>query len=615
MTISELRKKFLEFFKEKGHAVIPSASLVPENDPSVLFTTAGMQPLVPFLLGQPHPMGKRIADVQKCLRTDDIEEVGDNRHLTFFEMLGNWSLGDYFKKEAIGWAFEFLTDKQWLHIDPKKLYITVFEGDSDAPPDEESIGIWQAQFEIKGLVAEVGKVGKANPTNGVDGFRIFSYPKKQNWWPGPLSKGLCGPDTEIFYDTGLPHDVSCGAICHPNCECGRFVEIWNNVFMQFNRREEGGLLDPLPNKNVDTGMGLERTAAVLSGKSSVFDLDDFQHIFGGLTDISGIRYGEFPEQDRSMRIIADHIRASAFAISDGVLPSNVQQGYVVRRLIRRSIREAHKLGIKDAFTEKIALIVIGEFGEAYPTLITKREDIIKELNQEEDKFASTLEKGMKKLEEMISVGPLSGEKAFILYSTYGFPIELTEEMLRERGESVDREKFQAEFLKHQELSRTAAAGMFKGGLQDTSDECTRLHTATHLLHKALKNVLGDHVEQRGSNITKERLRLDFTHPAKLTPEEFKKVEDMVNDVIRRDLSVGFEEMEIDEARKSGAIGLFEEKYGNRVTVYTVGDFSKEICGGPHVSHTGDLGSFKITKEEASSAGIRRIKAIVTGPNH
>jgi len=370
------------------------------------------------------------------------------------------------------------------------------------------------------------------------------------------------------------------------------------------------LLDPLPNKNVDTGMGLERTAAVLSGKTSVFELDVFQNMFSGLTDIAGVKYGAFEEQDRSMRIIADHLRAATFAIGDGVAPSNVQQGYVVRRLIRRAIREAHKLGVKEPFTEKIASIVIGEFGDFYTALILKREQILKELAQEETKFAETLEKGMKKLEEMLRESALTGEKAFILYSTYGFPIELTEEMIRERGEKVDRATFQAEFLKHQELSRTAAAGMFKGGLQDSSDECTRLHTATHLLHKALKNVLGDHVEQRGSNITKERLRLDFTHPTKMTPEEIKKVEDMVNGAIKRDLPVSFEEMDIDEARKSGAIGLFEEKYGNRVTVYTVGDFSKEICGGPHVAQTGELKHFKIAKEEASSAGVRRIKATV-----
>lgn len=598
MTIADVRQKYLDFFKEKGHAIIPSASLIPENDPTVLFTTAGMQPLVPYLSGGTHPMGTRLADAQKCLRTDDIEEVGDNRHLTFFEMLGNWSLGDYFKQEAITWSMELLTDKRWFGIDPQKIYVSVFEGDEDAERDDESIQIWQAQFEMKGIAAEVGS-------------RIYVYPKKKNWWPGPTMKGLCGPDTEIFYDTGAQHDVAFGKVCHPNCDCGRFVEIWNNVFMQFERKEEGGALFPLPKKNVDTGMGLERMAAVLNGVPTVFDLDEFKVLMDAL-----------PEKGRSARIIADHIRAAVFVIGDqnGVSPSNVGQGYIVRRLLRRAIREGRKIGIMEPFLTKLALVVIGQFGSYYSELEANRDRIIGDITLEEDKFAKTVEKGMKELEKMIEKGNVTGEQAFVLFSTYGFPLELTEEIMREKGTTVNVDAFAAEFKKHQELSRTSSAGMFKGGLADDSPETTRLHTATHLLHKALKTVLGDHVEQKGSNITPERLRFDFSHPTKMTPEEIEKVEDIVNAAIQKDYTVHFEDMTTDEAESSGALGYFKEKYaalGGKIKVYIVGDdqkgiFSKEICGGPHVTHTGELGGFKIQKEEAVSAGVRRIKATVTG---
>lgn len=597
MMIAEIRQKYLDFFKEKGHQIIPSASLIPENDPTVLFTTAGMQPLVPYLSGGTHPMGTRLVDAQKCLRTDDIEEVGDNRHLTFFEMLGNWSLGDYFKQEAIMWSMELLTDKKWFGIDPQRMYVSVFEGDGDAPRDEESIQIWQAQFEIKGIAAEVGS-------------RIYVYPKKKNWWPGPTMKGLCGPDTEIFYDTGASHDPAFGEVCHPNCDCGRFVEIWNNVFMQFERKEEGGALVPLPQKNVDTGMGLERMAAVLNGVPTVFDLDEFKV----LMDI-------LPEKGRSSRIIADHIRAAVFVIGDqnGVSPSNVGQGYIVRRLLRRAIREGRKIGIIEPFLTKLARVVIGQFGSQYQELETNRDRIIGDITLEEEKFAKTVEKGMKELEKMIEKGNVTGEQAFILFSTYGFPLELTEEIMREKGATVNVEAFAAEFKKHQELSRTASAGMFKGGLADDSPETTRLHTATHLLHKALKTVLGDHVEQKGSNITAERLRFDFSHGQKMTTDEIQKVEDIVNVAIKKDYPVHFEDMTTDEAEVSGALGYFKEKYaslGGKIKVYIVGDeqkgiFSKEICGGPHVSRTGELGGFKIQKEEAVSAGVRRIKATVS----
>lgn len=615
MTAAELRQKYLDFFKEKGHSIIPSASVVPENDPTVLFTTAGMQPLVPYLSGNPHPMGKRLADAQKCLRTDDIEEVGDNRHLTFFEMLGNWSLGDYFKREAITWAFEFLTDKKWLGLDPTKIYVTVFEGDADAARDEESINIWQGLFEVQNVAAEIGIANQDEPAMGNRGPRIYAYPKKKNWWPGATMKGLCGPDTEIFYDTGKTHAEGFDAVCNPNCDCGRFVEIWNNVFMQFNRVSEGGVLEALPSKNVDTGMGLERMVAMLNGNETVFETPEFQVIISAIETLGNTKYAQ---NERAFRIIADHVRAATFVIGDqfGVVPSNVGQGYIVRRLLRRAVREGRRLGITEAFLAKIASVIIGQYGAHYTELETNRQRILDELSKEEDKFAKTIEKGTKEFEKMAQAGTVTGEQAFVLFSTYGFPLELTEEMLRERGASIDREAFAGEFKKHQELSRTASAGMFKGGLADHSAESTRLHTATHLLHRALKNVLGEHVEQKGSNITPERLRFDFSHPEKMTPEQIKQVEDMINEAIKQDLPVHFEEMSVEEAKKRGAIGLFEEKYGDKIKVYFIGndttDFSKEICGGPHVTHTGELGSFKIQKEEAVSAGIRRIKATVTG---
>ena len=616
MTAAEIRSKFLDFYKQKGHAIIPSASLLPENDPTVLFTTAGMHPLVPYLSGQPHPMGKRLADVQKCLRTDDIEEVGDNRHLTFFEMLGNWSLGDYFKREAITWSFELLTGKEWLGLDPTRLYVTVFEGDADAPKDEESIDIWQGQFEVAGLAAEVGIALKDEPAKGKNGPRIYAYPKKKNWWGPAGLTGPCGPDTEMFYDTGREHNIAFGAICHPNCDCGRFVEIWNDVFMQYNKTADGKF-EPLSQQNVDTGMGLERMVAVTQNVPTVFDTSEFKILIGAIVEASGKTYGSSDVIDRSMRIIADHARASSFVIGDprGVSPSNVGQGYIVRRLIRRAVREGRRLGILGSFMGKLAEVIIGEYGSFYSELETNRERILTEMAKEEDKFAKTLEKGMKELDRMVSKGDVTGQDAFLLFSSYGFPLELTQEIMRERGTRIDEAAFAAEFKKHQELSRTASAGAFKGGLADHSAETTRLHTATHLLHRALKNVLGDHVEQKGSNITADRLRFDFSHPQKMTDDEIKRVEDMVNDAITRDLPVCFEVMSLEDAKKSGALGYFEDKYaqlGGKIKVYTVGDYSKEICGGPHVARTGMLGSFKIQKEEAVSAGVRRIKATVGG---
>lgn len=614
MMLYEIRQKFLDFFKEKGHALLPSASLIPENDPTVLFTTAGMHPLVPYLMGQSHPMGKRLANCQKCLRTDDIDDVGDNRHLTFFEMLGNWSLGDYFKREAIGWSFEFLTHAQWLGLDPLRLYVTVFDGDEDAPRDEESIGIWQAQFEIVGIAAEVGYAGKGEPANGSTGPRIFTYPKSKNWWGPAGQTGPCGPDTEMFYDTGRAHDQLFGEMCHPNCDCGRFVEIWNDVFMEYEKKTDGTFV-PLAQKNVDTGMGLERIAAVLQGVETVFDLREMKVI----EEAIGVPGG----RPTSSRIIVDHVRAATFLIGDerGVVPSNVGQGYIVRRLIRRAVREGRRLGIREPFLAKLASVVIGEFGSHYTELEMHRERIVREIAREEEKFAHTIEKGLKEFDHMAKDHIISGKEAFSLFSTYGFPLELTQELIGERGGNLDVEEFKKEFEEHQALSRQASAGTFAGGLADHSAATTRLHTATHLLHRALKNVLGDHVAQKGSNITAERLRFDFSHPQKMTAEEIQRVEEMVNEVITQNLLVHCEVMTLEEAKAADALGYFEDKYaqlGGKIKVYLVGDeeqgyFSKEICGGPHVERTGALGSFKLLKEEAVSAGVRRIKATVTGP--
>lgn len=609
----------MDFFKEKGHAILPSASLIPENDPTVLFTTAGMQPLVPYLLGQDHPMGKRLANAQKCLRTDDIDEVGDNRHLTFFEMLGNWSLGDYFKEESIQWSYEFLTGDKWLAMDPERVYVSVFEGDADAPRDDDSINMWQAQFAVHGMAAEVGQPGRDWPTGETHGKRIFPYPKKSNWWGPAGQTGPCGPDTEIYYDTRREHDPAFGDICHPACDCGRFVEIWNNVFMQYNKRDDGSY-EPLTQRNVDTGMGLERMAAVLQGCATVFDTDKMQNIIQVLKQVFGLEYGLTDGQDKSIRIIADHLRAAVFLIGDarGVVPSNIGQGYIVRRLIRRSVREAKRLGVEVLITPAVCQAVIEQYKDEYTELEQNAARILDEVKKEEEKFNSTLEKGLKEFDKMAEQAPkITGEQAFVLYATYGFPIELTEELAKERGGSVDRGVFDEEFKKHQALSRTASAGTFKGGLADHTEQTTRLHTATHLLHQALRAVLGPHVEQRGSNITEQRLRFDFTHGQKMTDQEKLEVEAMVNEVIKRDLPVVKEEMSVEQAKQTGAIGLFESKYGEKVSVYTVldtenpkGFYSKEICGGPHVAKTGELGGFKISKEEAVSSGVRRIKAVL-----
>ena len=589
MNAKELRKKYIDFFIEKGHKLIKSASLVPENDPTVLFTTAGMHPLVPYLIGEKHPAGQKLVGIQKCVRTGDIDEVGDICHLTFFEMLGNWSLGDYFKKDAIEYSFEFLTSPKWLNLPLERLAFSVFKGDSDAPFDEEAYNHW---------------IGL-----GISDKRIAELSKEDNWWGPAGQTGPCGPDTEMFYWVGKEPAPT---VFDPKNKL--WVEIWNDVFMQYHKNSEGKF-EPLQQKNVDTGMGLERVTAVLQGKASCYETELFLPIFDKLDEIRGVT--KTKEKTPSERIIADHLRTAAFMISDGISPSNVDQGYILRRLIRRAIREARKLGVCTAFTSKIAEVVIKEYSCAYPELFSNSSIIKKELEQEEKQFAHALEKGTREFEKLISRVPahitkkvISGKNAFFLYETYGFPIELTEEMAQERGFIVDKPGFNKAYKRHQELSRQGAEQKFKGGLADNSEQTSALHTATHLLHEALRRVLGNHVAQKGSNITTERLRFDFSHPEKMTKEQIAEVESMVNEIIMQKQPVTFEEMTVEEAVNIGAIGLFGDRYGDKVKVYSIGDFSKEICGGPHADNTDKLLKFIIKKEESSSKGIRRIKAIL-----
>jgi alanyl-tRNA synthetase len=583
ITTKQLKQKYLKFFEEKGHRVIPGASLIPEHDPTVLFTTAGMHPLVPFLLGEKHPAGNKLVNVQKCIRTSDIDEVGDDVHLTFFEMLGNWGLGDpdaqngvgagYWKKEAIEMSWEFLFSKtclpagrKWLGLNKDKLSVSVFKGEKGVPKDEESAKIWE--------------------NLGVAKNRIKFLGKKENFWGPAGQTGPCGPCTEMFYDG---------------------VEIWNDVFMEYNKTAKGKY-EPLKQRNVDTGMGVERTVAVLNNKKSVFDIEPLKSIIEAVKKLSSFAKAT---EDKAERIIADHLRAATFILGDekGIVPSNVEQGYVLRRLIRRAIRYGKKLGIEKPLTHQIAEAVIKLMGDEYPELKKNRDFIIEQLIQEEERFGKTLERGLREFEK--------GIDPFILFTTYGFPIEMTEELAREKGKKIDKEDFWKKFKKHQKLSRTATTGKFKSGLADFSEEVTKLHTATHLLLAALRRVLGNHVYQKGSNITAERLRLDFSYPEKMTPAQIKKVEDLVNEQIKKDLPVVCEEMSLEQAKKSGAIGVFETRYGERVKVYSIGNpagagppFSREICSGPHVKSTGELGHFKVIKEESSSAGVRRIKAIL-----
>ncbi|MBE6365996.1 MAG: alanine--tRNA ligase [Lentisphaerae bacterium] len=589
MTANELRRKYIEFFKANGHAEIKSASLIPDNDPTCLFTTAGMHPLVPYLQGAKHPAGRRLTDCQKCIRTGDIDEVGDAVHLTFFEMLGNWSLGDYFKEEAINFSFNFLTKE--LGIPLSQLAVTVFAGDEDCPFDEEAWNIWH--------------------NLGIPAERIAKLGKKDNWWGPAGTTGPCGPDTEMFYWTG---EAPAPEVFDPSNKL--WVEIWNDVFMQYNKNAEGKF-EPLAQRNVDTGMGLERITAVLQGKPSCYETEVFASLFAELDAIRGVPGIPANERTSSERIIVDHLRAATFIIGDGITPGRVDQPYVLRRLIRRAIREGRKIGITTEFASRIAEKVIEQWGEFYPELQNNAEIITSELEREEKQFAAALEHGTKEFQKLIDRVPahitkkvISGKNAFNLYETYGFPLELTVEMAKEQGFEVDVDGFQAAYAKHQELSRAGAEQKFKGGLADHSEETAKLHSATHLLHAALRKVLGTHVEQRGSNITAERLRFDFSHPDKMTPEQIQEVAALVNDAIARKLPVICEEMSVDEARAAGAMGLFGNKYGEVVKVYTMGDVSKEICGGPHAENTGDLVAFKILKEESSSRGVRRIKAVI-----
>jgi len=594
MRADELRQMYLDFFKSKGHAVISGSSLIPQNDPTVLFTTAGMHPLVPYLLGEKHPAGVRLCDCQKCIRTGDIDSVGDRSHLTFFEMLGNWSLGDYFKEEAIAWSHEFLTSKSYLGFDPAALSVTVFEGNAQIPKDETSMAIWRKL--------------------GIPDSRIFALPIKDNWW-GPAGKtGPCGPDTEMFVDTGK---TACGTDCRPGCSCGKYFEIWNDVFMQYNKQEDGSYI-PLAQHNVDTGMGVERTIAMLQGKRSVYETELFAPVMALLSDASGKRMDDDDATARAFRVVADHIRSSVFILGDeqGIAPGNLGQGYVLRRLIRRTVRFAKQLGLQPGFSGPLAQAVIDGYRHVYPELGTRRDFITGELVQEEEKFEKTLNRGMSELDKVIGKmlefgqAQLPGKVAFRLYDTCGFPLEFTEEICAEKGLAVDRAGFEEAFEKHKEVSKMSAEKAFKGGLADNSEMTTRLHTATHLLHKALQTVLGEHATQKGSNITAERLRFDFTHPDKMTPEQLAQVEGIVNAAIKADYPVSVETMAIEDARERGATALFTGKYGEQVKVYRVGDFSMEVCGGPHVERTGELGTFHIQKEESSSAGVRRIRAVL-----
>lgn len=589
MDVYELREKYQAFFESRGHRRIPSAPLLPENDASVLFTTAGMHPLAPYLLGEPHPMGSRLVNVQRCIRTGDIDEVGDASHLTFFEMLGNWSLGDYFKRESLAWSYEFLT--QELGLDPARLAVTVFACDADASRDDESAQIWR--------------------TLGIPAERIHFLPKEDNWW-GPVgSAGPCGPDSEIFFDTGRPDHAG----CRPGCGCGKWLEIWNNVFMAYRKTEEGNLIQ-LSHANVDTGMGLERTIAVINGFDDVYRIDTLAPIIARLEVLTGYVYTD-PQHTRAFRIVADHVRAATFAIADGATPSNVEAGYIVRRLIRRAIRYGHDLGIRaDYFCAQLAEVVLDIFGDAYLILQQRRDVIMTELAREETRFKATLERGLHEYDKMVERlsrnrhKTISGEDAFNLYETFGFPLPLTLELASEEGLQVDEARFGQLLEEHKAESRRGAEQKFKGGLSDQSEQTTRLHTATHLLHAALRKVLGPSVRQMGSNITSERLRFDFSYPDALTDVQLREVERLVNEQIMRDEPVNYDMLPLAQATESGALAFFGAKYGEQVKVYRIGDFSCEVCGGPHATHTGELGGFTIVKQEAVGQGVRRIRAVI-----
>ncbi|MBU2474680.1 alanine--tRNA ligase [Patescibacteria group bacterium] len=648
MTSKKIRQKYLDFFKSKGHKIIPSASLIPENDSTTFFIGSGMQPLASYLLGEKHSSGNRLVNTQKCFRAEDIEEVGDHRHNTFFEMLGNWSLGDYFKQEQLSWIFEFLTKE--LDLDPNRLYITVFRGNKDIGinQDNASVEIWKKIFKNNNIQADDVDFSEKKV---IQGGRIFYYDEKKNWWsrsgvPDNMPIGeIGGPDSEIFYDLGADlklHENSIfkNQLCHVNCDCGRFIEIGNSVFMEYVKTKNG--FEKLSQKNVDFGGGLERIVMVAQNKTNVFETDIFSNIINKIEQLSG---KEYQKNTKSFEIIADHLKAAVFIIGDdnGIVPSNIGQGYIVRRLIRRAIRygrqimkhETHNTQHKVAhWTQEIAKVVIYDYSDIYSELKKNIDFILEELKKEEVKFSKTLERGLLEFEKLVvdircpknkelnseasefnslffgHRMSVDGKTAFNLYQTYGFPIEMTKELAEEKGMSIDEDGFQQELKKHQELSKTASAGKFKGGLADSNEQTKKLHTAAHLLLAALRKVLGSHVVQKGSNITAERLRFDFLHQEKMTEEQKQEVEKLVNQAIQQDLDVTCEEMTLEQAKNKGAMGVFEHKYGKKVKVYTIGDFSKEICGGPHVEKTGELGNFKIKKEQSSSAGVRRVKAIL-----
>lgn len=587
LTTHELKRLWLEFWTSKGYKTIPSASVVPENDATVLFTTAGMHPLVPYLLGEKHPMGDKLCDYQACIRTNDIDDVGDPSHCTFFEMLGNWTLGECNKREMIKNSFTFLTEK--LGIPKDRLAVSVYAGDENAPRDTEAHDAWVEA--------------------GLEDAQVFYLPKENNWWALGGGTGPCGPDTEMFFDTGKP---KCCDTCSPACDCGKYLEIWNDVFMQYYVKEAGQPVEKLARPNIDTGMGLERTVCVLNGVESVYDTGIFKDVIDYLSKFANAPYVE-ENIKKSYRVICDHIRASVFILSSGITPAPVGQGYVLRRLIRRSVNHARKIAIEKQQILEVAKIYVNEYQEYYPEIKEKQDLILKELDEEIEKFSKTIQLGQKEFEKVAFYSKdktINGKTAFRLYDTFGFPLELTIEMAKEIGYNVDEEGYHKAFLEHQEKSRTAAAGTFKGGLSDTSDNTARLHTATHLLLAALQTLFDPNIIQKGSNITPERLRFDFNFPRKMLPEELKQLEDFVNDAIKKEIDVTCEEMTLDEARASGAKGIFANKYGDKVKVYTIGNISKEICGGPHANNTRELKSFKIIKEESSSSGVRRIKAVI-----
>ncbi len=595
LTSESLREMYLNFFRSKGHAVIPSASLIPENDPTVLFTTAGMHPLVPYLLGERHPAGNRLTDVQKCVRTGDIDEVGDSSHCTFFEMLGNWSLGDYFKEQMIPWSFEFLTSPEYLGIPVEDIAVTCFAGDEDCPRDEESALLWKKC--------------------GIKPEHIFFLPKSGNWWGPAGTTGPCGPDTEMHIIRNHEDADRLSSDEFDKAEKGTFLEIWNDVFMQYNKTAEG-TYEPLKQRNVDTGMGLERTLCILNGVDSVYETDIFENAIAKIEELTGKKYGEGEEVTKAFRVVLDHVRTATFMLGDdhGIVPSNTDQGYILRRVIRRAVRYGRNIGLPKGALNEVSKTIIEKYRDVYGELSRNAAHIAEELNKEEEKFSATLKQGIKEFEKVAAAlpagGMIDGHSAFRLYDTYGFPVEITMEMAREKGLSVDEEGYRAAYAEHQEKSRAGSEQKFACGLADHKEETTKLHTATHLLHAALKRVCGEDVNQKGSNITEERLRFDFNFPRKLTTEEVKQVEELVNGEIAKDEPVVMKEMTLEEAKEQGFTGLFESKYGERVKTYSIGDFSKEICGGPHVERTGALGTFKIAKQENVSAGVKRIKAIL-----